>query len=68
MGINFIADFGRIWSGGLPGSIDTDEWHQSAGAGIWIAPFQALVIAFDYTKSLNSGENGVPFVRFGFLF
>ena len=68
-GINLIADFGRIWADNLPGQMERNEWHSSVGGGLWIAPFQALVINLDYTKSLSlSDEDGVPFVRFGFLF
>lgn len=69
VGINLIADVGKIWADGLPNEIGRSDWHSSVGGGIWIAPFQSLVINLDYTKSLSlSDESGVPFVRFGFFF
>ena len=68
-GVNFIADFGRVWAGDLPDKTGKDEWHKSVGGGIWVAPFKTFVLAFDYTKSLSlTDEDGVPFVRFGFFF
>jgi len=68
-GINLIADFGKIWAGGLPDEAPRSTWHSSIGGGLWIAPFQSLVINLDYTKSLSlSDEKGVTFVRFGFFF
>ncbi|MEQ9424280.1 MAG: hypothetical protein RJQ09_07695 [Cyclobacteriaceae bacterium] len=69
VGINLIADFGRVWATDLPGNVESDEWHKSVGGGFWLSPFKVFVLAFDYTKSLSiPDEDGVPFIRFGFLF
>ena len=70
VGITFIADAGKVWADGLFGEIKgDDDFHTSVGGGIWVAPFKAMVIGIDYTKSLSlSDEDGVPFLRFGFFF
>ncbi|MEO1052163.1 MAG: BamA/TamA family outer membrane protein [Bacteroidota bacterium] len=61
-GVLAIHDFGRVW---FPGE-NSSQIQQGYGGGIWIAPLNAAVISFDYTRS-NTGENGV-YLRFGFLF
>jgi outer membrane protein assembly factor BamA len=60
-GVLGFHDVGRVWAEGE----DSDTWHNSAGGGIWLAPFRQAVIAFMYGVSK---EDRVPLLRVGFQF
>lgn len=60
-GILGFHDVGRVWVNGE----DSQKWHNSAGGGIWLAPFGQAVISLMYGISK---EDKLPIVRVGFLF
>jgi len=54
-------DNGRVWY-----EDDNSElWHQGYGFGIWIAPFDAMVLAIQWT---TSKEDGLLAFNYGFRF
>ena len=61
VGLLGFHDVGRVWVKGE----DSNNWHNGAGGGIWLAPFNRAVISFMYGVSK---EDKVPIVRVGFLF
>jgi hypothetical protein len=61
VGILGFHDVGRIWVNGE----DSNTWHNSAGGGIWLAPFNRAVISLMYGISK---EDRLPLLRVGFLF
>jgi hypothetical protein len=61
VGIMGFHDVGRIWVNGE----DSNTWHNSAGGGIWLAPFNRAVISLMYGISK---EDRLPLLRVGFLF
>lgn len=61
MGILGFYDVGRVW-------VDNDQsdvWHNSYGGGIWMNPFEALVINASYAIS---EEENLLIIKMGFLF
>lgn len=54
-------DYGRVW---LEGE-DSDVWHTAFGGGIWVAPFNAIIIHATYFRSDEDGRisvgGGFPF-------
>jgi len=61
LGLNGFYDAGRVW-------VDTENSntiHQSFGGGIWFAPLNATVLAFEIG---NSPEETRFYFRLGFLF
>jgi len=62
-GIKAIHDLGRVWVDGE----NSDKLHRGFGGGIFLTPFNKLVINIDYTES-NTDDKGVLFVRFGHNF
>jgi hypothetical protein len=60
-GILAFGDVGRVWQDGE----DSQKWHQGYGGGIWITPFNAVVVSAMYGFSR---ESRIPMVRVGFFF
>jgi hypothetical protein len=60
-GILGFHDIGRVWLNGE----ETDVWHQSYGGGVWLAPFQQVVVSVMYGISK---EEKLPLIRLGFFF
>ncbi|MES2731595.1 MAG: metallophosphoesterase [Bacteroidota bacterium] len=60
-GILGFHDVGRVWLNGE----NSDVWHQSYGGGIWLAPFQQVVVSATYGISK---EERLPLIRLGFFF
>ncbi len=46
-GIQLNFDHGRVWQD----SEDSDTWHYAYGGGVWISPFQTLLLSINYHKS-----------------
>ncbi len=61
VGVLAFTDVGRVW---LPGE-SSNQWHVSKGAGLWLAPLNQFVFAFN--MSFTEEEN-LPSVTFGFQF
>lgn len=61
LGIMGSFDNGRVWYEGE----DSDVWHQGYGYGIWLAPFDAMVLAIQWTQSK---EDGLLAFSYGFRF
>lgn len=61
VGLMGFHDVGRVWQSGE----NSDTWHNSAGGGIWLAPFNRAVVSFMYGISK---EDRLPLLRVGFLF
>ncbi|HEV8283441.1 MAG TPA: BamA/TamA family outer membrane protein [Chitinophagaceae bacterium] len=61
-GVLGFHDVGRVW---IPRE-DSDTWHRGYGAGIWMAPFNKIVVSGLLTYSKE--ENAYPMVTFGFQF
>jgi hypothetical protein len=40
-------DYGRVW---LEGE-DSDKWHDAYGGGLWLSPFDLVVLTFSYFQS-----------------
>ncbi|WP_211212009.1 metallophosphoesterase [Flexithrix dorotheae] len=68
VGINGFYDLGRVWVDNDPSTENGSsiKWHNGKGVGLWMAPFDKTVIAFDF--SFSEEESWLPFLRFGFLF
>lgn len=60
-GILGFHDVGRVWLDGE----DSDKWHRGVGGGIWLTPFNMVVLSFEVAAS---EEETLPYVRMGFLF
>lgn len=61
LGILGFHDVGRVW---LEGE-ESDKWHRGIGGGIWLTPFNMVVLSFEVAAS---EEETLPYVRMGFLF
>ncbi|MEN7551635.1 BamA/TamA family outer membrane protein [Rapidithrix thailandica] len=68
VGLNGIYDQGRVWVENDPSTPDgkSDKWHRGYGGGVWMAPFNAAVIAVDFTHSEE--EDLIANLRLGFMF
>lgn len=62
IGISIFNDVGRIW---LEGE-ESNKWHHGYGAGVWIAPLNAIVLSVDLATSEE--ENLLAYLRLGFRF
>ncbi len=60
-GILAFGDVGRVWQDGE----NSRQWHQGYGSGIWITPFNAVVVSAMYGFSR---ESRIPMLRVGFFF
>ena len=61
MGLILSFDHGRVWLD----NEDSDTWHYSYGGGLWISPFQALLLSLSYNVSdIDQRFN----VQLGFFF
>ena len=60
-GILAFNDVGRVWVKGE----DSNRWHDGYGFGVWLAPFEALVLTANYNISIE--EKTFTFT-FNFLF
>jgi outer membrane protein assembly factor BamA len=61
VGLLGFNDIGRVWQ---PGE-KSNKWHMGYGGGVWLAPFNQLVV----TGTLGfSDEKPLPFIKLGFLF
>jgi hypothetical protein len=47
VGLQFNFDHGRVWADGE----ESDTWHYAYGGGVWVSPFQTLLISANYHKS-----------------
>ena len=61
VGLLGFHDIGRVWLDGE----NSDKWHQSKGAGLWLAPLNQFVFAFNMAFTQ---EENLPSVTFGFQF
>ncbi len=61
LGLNAFYDIGRVRFRGL----DSNTWHKGYGGGVWLAPFNATVLAFEIGSSV---EETRFYFRLGFLF
>ena len=61
-GLLGFHDAGRVWMN----ATDGDTWHTGYGGGIWMAPFNKVVVSALMTSSKE--EKGRPLVSFGFQF
>lgn len=60
-GILLFNDIGRVW---LEGE-NSNKWHQSVGGGIWLSPFESVILS----STIAFGEEETLLtVNFGFLF
>lgn len=60
-GVLVFVDQGRVWQ---PGEV-SDKWHVGYGAGVFVAPFNRIVLNASYGLS---DEDRVIHMRIGFLF
>ena len=60
-GVLVFVDQGRVWQ---PGEV-SDRWHIGYGAGVFVAPFNRIVLNASYGLS---NEDRVIHMRIGFLF
>jgi hypothetical protein len=44
MGIVIGGDYGRVWYE----NEDSDTWHYAYGGGLWVTPFQTLLLSLNY--------------------
>ncbi|MEO0330541.1 MAG: hypothetical protein AAF223_02500, partial [Bacteroidota bacterium] len=61
LGVIGFNDMGRVW-------IDEEEsttWHHGYGGGIYLAPFNALVVSAMWGFS---EEDSLPLIKLGFFF
>jgi len=61
VGLIAFHDVGRVWYE----KETSGKWHQGYGGGIWLAPFEQILITGVYSFS---EEGGLPLVKIGFLF
>ena len=47
MGINLGFDYGRVW---LAEEV-SGKWHYAYGGGVWISPFQTVLLSLGYYVS-----------------
>lgn len=62
IGLSVFNDVGRVWVEGE----NSDKWHHGYGAGIWIAPLNAIVLSVDFATSEE--ENLLGYLKLGFRF
>jgi hypothetical protein len=55
-------DIGRVWAD----NENSSTWHDGYGGGLWIAPFNKLVITG--TLSYSNEEKNFALLTFGFQF
>jgi hypothetical protein len=60
-GLLAFHDVGRVWVDGE----NSNQWHRGYGGGIWLTPFNAMVITAMYGFS---GESRIPMLKVGFFF
>jgi hypothetical protein len=60
-GLLAFHDAGRVWQDGET----SNRWHRGYGGGLWLTPFNALVVSAMYGFS---PEGGIPMLRVGFFF
>jgi outer membrane translocation and assembly module TamA len=61
IGLLGFNDIGRVWEKGESSS----KWHNGSGGGVWLSPFNKLVIS---AMMGFSEEKSVPIVKFGMMF
>ena len=61
VGLLLFHDIGRVWAEGE----DSNKWHQGIGTGLWLTPFESMVLSL--SLAFGEEENIINF-RFGFLF
>ncbi|MFT3935416.1 MAG: BamA/TamA family outer membrane protein [Chitinophagaceae bacterium] len=61
LGLVGFYDVGKVWQKGY----NDDYWHQGAGAGLYFAPAQLLLLQI---VAGNSGEGWYPYFTMGFRF
>ncbi|WP_339878019.1 BamA/TamA family outer membrane protein [uncultured Algoriphagus sp.] len=61
VGVLAYNDIGRVWVTGEK----SDDWHNSFGAGVWLAPLNQVVATFSVGFS---EEEYLPFFSFGYQF
>ena len=61
-GVLGFHDIGRVWVD----NETADNWHKGYGAGIWVAPFNAMVVTG--TISFSEEEKNWMQASFGFRF
>jgi outer membrane translocation and assembly module TamA len=47
LGIMGSFDYGRVWEN----EEDSDRWHYAYGGGVWISPFETLLLSLGYHVS-----------------
>jgi hypothetical protein len=60
LGVHGFYDIGRVWT-----ATYSEQWHRSAGFGIWLAPLSKAAVSLSYAFSKE--ENLISF-DFGFFF
>ncbi|PKP51199.1 MAG: hypothetical protein CVT95_01390 [Bacteroidetes bacterium HGW-Bacteroidetes-12] len=61
LGVLGFFDLGRVWTS----NDSSKKWHNSVGGGLWVSPFEMLVINASY--AVSSDEN-LFILKMGFLF
>lgn len=62
VGVYGFHDMGRVWTD----MKEPDTWHRGYGGGVWLAPFNRIVVT-GYL-SFSTEEKALPWVTFGFVF
>jgi hypothetical protein len=62
LGILAFHDIGRVWVKGE----QSGTWHTGYGGGVWVAPFDKMVVSG--SVSFSKEENALPIVSLGFQF
>lgn len=62
IGLTVFSDVGRVWVE----DENSNKWHHGYGAGIWIAPLNAIVLSIDLATSKE--ENLLGYLNLGFRF
>jgi outer membrane protein assembly factor BamA len=61
VGLLLVNDYGRVWQDGET----SDLWHHGYGAGLWIKPYDALVLSL---ANVWSDEGSTVAFNMGFMF
>lgn len=61
VGLLLVNDYGRVWQDGE----NSDVWHHGLGGGIWIKPYDALVLSL---VNVWSDEGSAIAFNMGFMF
>ena len=65
-GLIAFNDVGRVWTDGADSDGDpSDTWHHGYGAGVYLAPFDMVVLSAYWSFS---EEENLPLVQIGFFF